>query len=483
MLEKESLADLIKFSGGFTGKAYSQRLKVIRKTGKEQQMLDVENKYADTLLLTNGDEVVVDSVLTRFENRVEVKGAIYRPGFFSIENKLTLKELIKKAEGLRGDAFKNRISIYRTRENYTLEVVSVDLNKLYTGNTDIDLIKDDMVVIPSIFDLKEEYFIKVEGEVRNPGEYLYVANSSIEDIILQAGGLLESASMARVEVARRVKNPNAITTSDNIAEVYQFPITEDLKLSTDAKQFTLEPFDNVFIRRSPGYETQNIVTLDGELLFPGKYALNSKNERISDIITRAGGLTPEAFPKGAKLVRLLPKDQDWRRDFIDTMRFEDKIDSIKFFLNFDTVSTIGINLDLILSAPKSKYDLILQDNDILQVPKELQTVHLSGEILSPVLVRYDRGKSVRHYVSSAGGFTSDAKKGKVYIVYANGIMDRTRTIFFFKKYPKVEPGAEIVVPKKIPTKGMNTGEIIALSGTFLSAMSIVVAALIYSSNR
>jgi protein involved in polysaccharide export with SLBB domain len=476
MLAQETLSDLIKFSGGFTGKAYNKRIKIIRKTGLDQKILDVSINNADTLHFFNGDEVSIDSVINRFENRVIVKGAVYRPGNFSIDTSLTLKQLIKKAEGLRGDAFLNRVSIYRVRDDYSMEVIPVDLNALLTSTNDIELKREDMVIISSVYDIKEEFNVNVEGEVRFPGEYLYVANSTIEDLIIRAGGLKESASLAHIEVARRVKNASAQTTSNHIAELFQFQITEDLKLTNSARQFVLQPFDQVFIRRSPGYEIQNIVTLEGELLFPGKYTLSNKNERISDLINRAGGLTPEAFPKGAKLVRNLPIDAKARKKALETIRSQSR-DSIKFIVELDSVSTIGINLDKILANPGSKYDLILQEGDFIKVPKELQTVRLSGQILSPVLVRYDRNYGFKKYISSAGGFAPDAKQGKSYIIYANGTMDRTHKFLFFNVFPKVEPGAEIVVPKKAERKGMSAGETIAL-GTAVSSLALIIVTII-----
>jgi protein involved in polysaccharide export with SLBB domain len=482
VLNTETLKDVIRFSGGFTSKAYNQRLKIIRNTGKEQKIFDIDFKDADTLFLTNGDQILVDSVLNKFENRVEIKGAVYRPGYFSIDGKLTLKELIQKADGIRGDAFKNRISIYRTKEDYTVEVVSVDLNKLLSNSADIDLIKDDLVVIPSIFDLKEEYFIKISGDIKKPGDYLYTTNSTIEDVILQAGGLLESASLAKVEVARRIKNSSAINSTDEIAQVFQFAISEDLKLSDGAKKFTLEPYDNIFIRRSPGYEEQQIITLDGEFLFPGRYAVIHKNDRISDLITRSGGLTPEAFPRGAKLQRIVSNKYTEHRAILDTLKFKNKIDSIDFRMQFDSIVTVGINLEKIIAHPKSKFDILLQNGDKIIVPKEMQTVHLLGEVLAPVLVRYEKGKSFKSYISKGGGFTSEALKRKSYVVYPNGMIDRTRKILIFNSYPKVEPGSELIVPKKPVRKGISTGEIITLSGTLMSAMAIVVAAVIAAKN-
>jgi protein involved in polysaccharide export with SLBB domain len=468
----ESLADLINFTGGYTGKAYSNLVKLYRKNGREHQILDIHKDVLDTVKVFNGDEVVIDSVLTRFENLVEIKGAVYRPGQFAIDKKLSLKELIQKAEGLRGDAFMNRAVIYRTKDDYTMDVIPVDLKNLFQGASDIALLREDVVVIPSIFDIREDYTIEVEGEVRNPGVYTFVNNTSIEDAIIQAGGLLESASFARLEVARRIRNNVAITTSNQIAEVFQFPISQDLRLSDSASRFVLQPFDQVFIRRSPGYEIQSLVKVEGEVAFPGSYSIVNKNERISDLIKRTGGLTAEAYPEGARLIRILPIDAKERKKALQAIKMQVR-DSANIIVELDSVSAIGINLEKILVQPKSKYDLILQKGDILRVPKELQTVRLSGSVLSPVLVRYDT-KSFRDYISSAGGFAPEAKKSKSYIVYANGTIDRTRKVLFFNNYPRVEPGAEIIVPKKPERKGMSTGEIVGITSAAASLSTAIV---------
>lgn len=471
----ESLADLIGFTGGYTGKAYSNLVKLYRKNGRENQILDVEKSVFDTVSIFNGDEVLVDSVLTRFENLVEIKGAVYRPGQFSTREKLTLKQLIKKAEGLRGDAFMNRAVIYRTREDYTMDVIPVDLKKLYQGEQDIEILREDVVVIPSIFDIREEYTIQIEGEVRKPGTYPYVNNTTIEDVIIQAGGLMESASYARLEVARRIRNNVATSSSNQIAEVFQFPITQNLQLSEAANKFTLQPFDQVFIRRSPGYEIQSLVRVEGEVAFPGSYTISNKSERISDLIRRSGGLTEEAYPLGARLIRKLPIDAKERQRALDAIKSQAR-DSAKFVVEMDSVSAIGINLDKILSQPKSKFDLFLEKDDILRVPKELQTVRLSGSVLSPVLVRYD-GEGFKKYISNAGGFSPDAKKGKSYIIYANGTIDRTRKFLFFNIFPDVEPGAEIIVPKKPERKNITTGEMVGIASA-LSSLSLIIVTLI-----
>ena len=475
----ESLKNLIYFAGGYSGKAYSQQVKIIRKTLRENKVLDVTFNQMDTFKMANGDEVSVDSILNRFENRVEIKGAVYRPGIFSINDSLTLKQLFVKAEGLRGDAFKNRVVIYRTKEDLTLEVIPVDLNALLNNIThDIILQREDLVMVPSIFDIKEEYTLNIEGEVRKPGAYPFLNNTTVEDLILQSGGLLESASFARIEIARRIKNVMAENTSNQVAEIFQFQISQDLKLSTEASKFTLHPFDQVFVRRSPGYMVQSLVKVQGEIVFPGSYSIANKSERISDLVKRAGGLTSEAYVKGAKLLRKLPINViKERKRALQMIKALNK-DSLKYNIDIDSISAIGIDLAKIISHPGSSYDLLLQENDELQIPKELQTVRLSGQVLTQALVRYDKSYSFRGYISRAGGFAPEAKKSKSYIIYANGMIDRTHKILFFNSYPKVEPGAEIAVPRKPERKGLSTGEILSI-GTTSASMAAGIVTIFY----
>jgi protein involved in polysaccharide export with SLBB domain len=485
----ETLKDLIYFAGGYTGKAYSQRLKILRKTGKENKVFDVLSEKAINFRIENGDEVEVDSIINRFENRLEIKGAVYHPGIYALDSSLTLRELLNKADGVRGDAFKNRASIYRTKEDLTLEVIPVDLSAVLNGTSDVILQREDLVIIPSIFDIKEEYTLQVEGEVLKPGTYPYVANSTIEDVILQAGGLLESASFARLEVARRLKNVMAENTSNQVAEIYQFQINQDLKLSDSAARFTLKPFDQVFIRRSPGYQEQAIVKVEGEVAFPGKYSLSNKMERISDLIKRAGGLTPEAYPKGARLTRRLPDDEQQRTKALKRIReqmMRDQLkkgnqikDSLLSSLTITGDSSIGINLDKILANPKSQYDLILQKRDVLIIPKELQTVRVSGEVLYPITVRFDKKRRFKGYISSSGGFSSNAKRSKSYVIYANGSVEQTSKFLFFNNYPKLEPGAEIVVPLKPERRGMSAGEAASL-GSAIASLALIIVTIINS---
>ncbi|MFA4853382.1 MAG: SLBB domain-containing protein [Bacteroidales bacterium] len=476
MKPSESLKDLIYFAGNFTGKAYSQRIKTYRTTGKEYKVLDVPVLQRDTFKLHNGDEITVDTILSRFENRVQINGAVYRPGVFAIDSVTTLKQLIKKAEGLRGDVFKNRILVYRTKEDLNMEVIPFDLSNLMQNDEDFTLQREDSVVIPSIFDITEDYSIQISGEISKPGKYPFVLNSTVEDIIIQAGGILESASFARLEVARRIKDNIAVSTNEQIAEIYQFPISKDLKLSDSASKFTLQPFDMVFIRKSPGYLTQELINIEGEVLFPGSYCLTSKSERISDLVKRAGNFTPEAYPEGARLIRKLTPDQFLSKAIEQLKQHMEDTTQIEY--KTETESTIGIDLEKIMKKTGSAYDLYLRKGDVLKIPKKLTTLSLTGALLSPGMVRYAKGKRMPYYISNAGGYTDDAKSSKLYVVYANGMIKSTHKILFFNKYPRVEPGSEIVVAHKSERKGrMTTAEAVGF-GTAMASMALIIISII-----
>ncbi|HNW98731.1 MAG TPA: SLBB domain-containing protein [Bacteroidales bacterium] len=473
----EKLKDLIYYAGGYTDKAYTENVKVLRKTGKQYKVFDVPSIQQDSFKLSNGDEVSVDTVLNKYENRVEIKGAVNRPGIFALDNNTTLGELIRKASGLREDAFKSRVIIYRTLDDLTIKTIPVEI-KDTTQSYQTLLLREDVVSVSSIFDIQEEYTIKIDGEVRVPGEYPYTKNTTIEDLIVKAGGLLESASYAKIEVDRRIKDNYATASSDKIAEVYQFQISKDLKVSDSASNFELMPFDNVFIRKSPGYSSQSIVKVDGEVLFPGFYSITTKTERISDLIKRAGSTTPEAYVKGARLTRqnsaakkLQLKDIEKLKERVnDTLPIDDQT------IN-KTETTISIDLEKILKKAGSKYDLFLEKGDVIKIPKEPQTVGLSGALLYPVVVRYMKGYGVRKYISSSGGFSDDAKPSKIYVVNINGSVKRTSRFLFIKNYPKVEPGAEIVVPQKTLKKGMSTTEAIGF-GTAMSSLALIIITIV-----
>lgn len=473
----ENLKDLIYYAGGFTDKAYNENIKISRKTGKQYKAFDVARTEQDTFKLKNGDVIEVDTVLQKFENRVIIEGAVNRPGEFAINNSLSLWELIEKAGGLREDAFKNRVIINRTQDDLSLKVIPVivtDSIKLKS----ILLQKEDIVSVASIFDIQEEYVLNIEGEVKVPGKYPYAENTSIEDLIIKAGGFLESASLAKIEVSRRIKDNQSTSYNEKIAEIFQFQITQDLKVSDSASKFELMPFDNIYIRKSPGYTEQKMVQLEGEVLFPGFYSISSKSERISDIIARSGGITPEAYVKGTRLIRQISSSKQLQLKDIEKLkeRVNDTLPIDEQTIN-KTETTISIDLEKILKKVGSKYDLFLEKGDVVKIPKEPQTVGLSGALLYPVVVRYMKGFGVRKYISSSGGFSDDAKPSKIYVVNINGSVKRTSRFLFIKNYPKVEPGAEIVVPQKTEKKGMSTTEAIGF-GTAMSSLALIIITIV-----
>jgi protein involved in polysaccharide export with SLBB domain len=473
--KSENLSDLISFAGGFTDRAYSQRLKIYRNTSREKQLLDVKINEFKQFALQNGDSIVVEPILKRFENRVEIRGALYRPGEYSLDEGLTIKKLIEKAEGLRGDAFMSRTVIYRTKEDLTTEAIAVDLSSLLNGSTeDIQLKREDVIVIPSILDLQEEYFVQIDGEVRQPGQFPFVYNTTLQNVILMAGGFLESASTARIEIARRVKDNSALSSSLKVADIYYFQINKDLRLSDSASNFKLEPFDWIFIRHSPGYVKQANVRVEGEVIFPGDFSIANKVEKISDLLKRSGGLTGEAFPKGAHLVRTTLIDEKERIRTLQNLKLQSK-DSLTINpAALDKEQTIGIELVKILAQPGSKYDLILQEGDVIVIPKQLQTVRLTGALLRPSIVRFDSQFGFMNYIDNSGGFADEARKSKSYVLYANGSIRRTHNFFGIRSFPRIEPGAEIIVPKKNERKKMSTIEVVSFGSAFASFALILI---------
>jgi protein involved in polysaccharide export with SLBB domain len=482
MKENETVKDLISFCGGYTAKAYTFRSKLIRSLEKEHKILDVISDSFPTLKMHDGDILSVDTILDRFTNKVEIQGAVYRPGQFELTQNMTLYDLIQRADGLKGDAFLSRGILYRTMKNMNIQTIPINIDSLEKGTVyDIPLLKDDLFKVFSIFDLREDYKVQIEGEVLKPGEYPYLENYSLEDLIANAGGFKQSASLAKIEVARRVMDNYADSSSSKIAETFVFSVDNQLSLSQNASKFALKPFDIISVRRSPGYEVQTTVTVQGEVNFVGVYSLTNKNDRISDIIKRAGGLTKDAYIKGARLIRTSIEDENSRKKILKQIEKQSK-DSIMIEPVENPSQAIGINLEKIIREPHSINDLVLQDKDVLIIPKELQTVRLSGALLYPITARYDKKYGFRKYISLAGGFSEISNKQKSYVIYANGTVDKTNHFLFFNFYPKVEPGAEIVVPKKPENKNkLTTQESVALSSvitTSLASLGSIIISLV-----
>ncbi|MBN2615554.1 MAG: SLBB domain-containing protein [Bacteroidales bacterium] len=473
----ETLKDLIGYAGGFTGKAFTQRIKIIRSTPQEKKILVVNTDEMDTVKLQNGDVIQVDSVLNRYENRVQITGAVMRPGAFSIDSSSTLRALIHHASGLREDAYQNRISVYRLKKDMVRELIPVDLKKLWASDNSFALQKNDSIHIPSVFDIKENSFIEIHGQVARPGAYPYTDNIRLQDLIIQAGGILESASMARINIARRVKDTVAVTNTNQISRTYQFSIKKNGILPDSVKNFKLSPFDQVFVRKSPTYMPQMLVSIEGEVKYPGKYSIQDRNERISDIIQQAGFLTSQAYLKGASLIRkktsLLLHEKA-----IETVYKASNSENKKIIASNDKYDVIGIDLEKILSKPGSAADLVVQPGDSIQILRKSQTVTVSGSVYRPNVVPYVEGMTLGQYISSAGGFTKDASRGDVYVVYANGSVKKTSKFLFVRGYPPIGPGAQIIVPMKSRRPGrLPAATAIGLSSS-LASLALVIVTLI-----
>lgn len=472
MKPTETVATILNYAGGFTGDAYKKAVRIIRKSGREHQVYNVDEMDYSVFRLDDGDSISVDAVLKRFENRVEIRGAVYRSGLYELSGTVnTVKQLIKKAEGLRGDAFLNRALLDRENEDLSHEVIAVDLGGLLKGTVaDIPLQKNDILYIPSIHDLKEEETISIHGEVANPGTFLFSKNMTIEDLLVQSGGLLEAAATTKVDITRRIKDPKSTSFSSVLGKTYSFDIKDGLVVGGEG-DFHLEPFDEVYVRKSPAYRKQQNVVVAGEVLFGGNYALVKKNERLSDLISKAGGITPDAYVKGARLIRKMTEEEQRRQaDAVRMARMGEGKDSISVEkLNISDTYTVGINLEKAISNPGSDFDLVLREGDVLFIPEYINTVKISGAVMYPNTVLYKRGESLRYYINQAGGYGYLAKKKKAYVVYMNGTVSRLKS----RDKKAIEPGCEIIVPSKEEKKRMSTAEILGMGSTTASIAAMI----------
>lgn len=478
VVKNETLKDVIGYAGGFTDEAYRERIKVVRNTSKEKSVADIPSEMFGLFYPSSGDVYEVGKVLERFSNRVIVKGAVFRPGYYALDAGLTVSKLIEKAEGLREDAFMSRAILYRLKEDNSLELINLDLNEVLKGKGDIALKREDVLEINSKLALKERYTLIVKGEVMRPGEYPFAANAKVEDLIVAAGGLKENASLKKIEIARRVQG-NDFVGSMETAKIINYEIDPQLKTNSD---LILEPFDIITVYAVPGYTAQRMLTVEGEVMYPGQYSLSNKKERVSDIIKRSGGLSSTAYVDGAFLVRtrkLSPAEQIIWRQKMDALEKEAK-DSIRLKEIIDKevanlTSIVGINLSKILKNPGSKDDLILEDGDVISIPSQKQTIKVSGEILYPIRIPYRSGKRFSWYLRGAGGYTEKALRRRSYVVYANGSVKSTRNFILFNWHPKIKPGSEIIVPPKQERRKVSAVELVSVT----SGLS-TVALLIYT---
>lgn len=477
MKEGETMKDVLEYAGGFTGNAYKSSINVVRQGDREYKVYSVKEDKYESFTLADGDSLTVGAILNRYENRIEIKGAVYRPGIYQLGEEIkTVKQLVAEADGLMGDAFTNRAVLHRQREDLTLEVMSFDVKNIINGSSqDIELQKNDILYIPSIHDLKDMGYISIFGEVASPGEYPYADNTTIEDLIVQAGGLSESASLARVDVARRIVDPMGTEASDTIGQTYTFSIKDGFIIDGEAG-FLLEPYDQVYVRKSPSYRKQTTVTIEGEVLYEGDYALTKRNQRLSDLVAAAGGVTDWGYVKGARLVRLISDDERVRmRKVVDVMErgSRDTVDVEQ--LDLGSVYYVGINLEKAIAEPGSDYDVTLREGDLLVVPEYNNTVKISGAVQYPNVVYYNQNGTVKFYVEQAGGYIHRAKRSKAYVIYLNGTVAKARKV----SKGVIEPGCEIIIPKKGESKFNLQGVMsVATTTASLATMMATIANII-----
>ena len=494
MKKNESVNSLLKYSGGFAGDAYKKSVRVNRKTGREKSVYNVEEFDFANFRIDDGDSVSVDSILPRYANTVEIKGAVFRPGMYNLGEQInSVRTLIEHAEGLTEDAFTNRAVMHRMKQDRNLEVISVDLAGIMSGKLpDIPLKENDVLFIPTRQDKSIERTLTIRGEVQYPGVYKYAENETVEDFVLQAGGLTDKASTVNVMVSRRVKDATALRPDSIIAQNFTLSLKDGFVI--DGKEgFKLMPFDEVLIRKSPAYSEQQNVAIEGEVMFGGAYALSRRNARLSDLFLKAGGATDQAYIKGARLIRRANATERERMQAVLKMQREQQKKNLlqlaasssngsnlqqiaqgaqnaeleKF--NVPDEYPVGIDLAEALANPGSDADVVLREGDRLVVPQYNGTVKINGAVMYANTVAYEKGKSVNYYINEAGGYASDATKRKAYIIYMNGKVAKVG------RGTKVMPGCEIVVPAKLKRK-MSVAETMSL-GTSMSSIAAMIATI------
>lgn len=478
MRKNESVGTLLKYAGGFTGDAFKKSVRLVRQTGDRYTVHNVDEFEMNTFKVDDGDAISVDGIINRYENMVEIKGAVFRPGQFNLNGQVSsVRSLIEAAAGLTEDAFTEHAIIHRLKADRSLEIIPVDVRGIMSGLVaDVPLQNEDVLFIPTQEELRKERNFTVTGEVMSPGTYEYADNTTIEDLIVQAGGLRDGASLARVDVSRRINDPYSKIKTQKIAETYSFELKDGLVITGD-KGFVLEPYDVVHVRRSPGYVMPKNITVTGEVNFEGAFTLEKKNLRLTDAIEMAGGVTMDAYVKGARLIRHM-NDEERQRQAAVLEAIRNSIDrSERDSISWDKMELgdsypIGIELDKALADPNSDYNITLREGDRIDVPEYNPTVKISGDVQFPNTVSYIAGKNYKWYVDKSGGFSQTAKKSKAFIVYQNGMMEK------LKKSTKIEPGSQIIIPSKRRLHYWKAAEWLGLGGT-LSSLATTIAMIAY----
>ena len=472
----ETVADLIRFAGDFNGEANRNMVSVTRRQGGKYDSFTVDKADFGNFVLEDGDVVSVGGSIDRYENRVGVEGAVYRPGYYAIDGTTkTLKQLIERADGLREDAFMPRAILYREKPDWSLEVKSVDLGKLMSGEiADITLRPNDYLVVAAESGMREAYTVSILGSVSRPDTYPYAENMTVEDLLVAAGGLLESASTANVAVTRRIKDSKSLNVNDQLFETFTVNVNDSLSVN-DGREFVLEPFDQVYVRRSPVYITQSSVTVTGEVAFEGNYPLAHRNMRISEVISAAGNVTPGAFVEGAYLLRRMTEQEQIQnqalQDMISAQANAGSTDSLNMAgVEIQSVYPVGINLEEALNNPGSDADIVLRDGDVISVPMYNGTVRVMGAVLYPNSVTFNEGKKLKYYVEAAGGFDTRARKDKSFVIYMNGMVASGKSA-------EIRPGCIVIVPSKNQREPITWAEAVGLLSSTASTAAVIISVL------
>ena len=489
MKRSETVKQLLRYAGGFSGDAYTKNVRLSRKSGQEYSMYTIDEFQMGNFNVMDGDSLYVDSVIARYNNMVEVRGAVKHAGQYQLGGEIqTVRGLLQVAEGLREDAFRNRAVMHREKDDLTLEMVSVDIDGILNGTVaDIPLKKGDVLFVPSTVDMKGEQVLKISGEVIYPGTYQYAENTTVEDLILQAGGLTEAASMAKVDVFRRINDINSVENTGVMAESFSFAIEDGFRVKEGG--FKLLPYDEVVVRRSPSYSEQKNVSITGCVNFEGQYSMTSKNFRLSDLVKAAGGVTSLAYTKGARLNRVMTPDERMQRESslraAQIQLYEESLSSDKEFnkaqadsllqmkMDLGTTYPVAVNLEKAMANPGCPDDIVLREGDQVEIPQFSNTVKISGEVSYPISMNYKKGETLSYYIKRAGGYGNKAKKDGVYAIYMNGAVEKISK----RSSKAIEPGCEIVVPTKKQGKKMTSGEIVALTSGAASISSVIIAVI------
>ena len=475
MKSSESVLTLINYAGGFTNDAYSSAVTVERNNNKEKTICTVDDMNYGVFKVKDGDIVSIGAILDRYDNRVEIKGAVYRPGFYAMGKDIsTVRELIQKADGLLDDAFTNRAVLHRENPDKTLEVISVNTKGILNGTEpDILLQKNDILFIPSIYDLEAKGTLEIVGEVFSPGVFPYAANTKLEDLIIMAGGLTEAASTVRVDVTRRLNDAKSTKKTKDISKTFSFSVKDGFVVEGEPG-FILEPYDQVFVRRSPGYSQKINVTINGEVEFEGSYALNVRNERLSDVIKQAGGLTEFAYLEGARLERQLTYEEYLQaKELMAMITSNNKVEGNDSIVVPEVTRTYPVGIDLveIMKNPHSEIDPVLQDGDVVIIPQLMTTVSVSGSVRKPNTVVYNPTMKLKDYISEAGGYAERARKSGTFILYPNGHIKELGKSASAKE---IIGGSKIIVPQKAKSQ-WNIGTTLSTVTTSVSMLAVIAS--------